>query len=472
MRYTFRSIRTISIAFCFFVIIGVNIVAVPALYNYPQTRAKPTETEYIGWDLPRKIGIFYDPNHDLLVSTAFNTFSSAAMIYHNTYILPIESKSDLRTAINDLEYWIKLYFINGTLQGVNIGSDLVAWESISRMLSRSQYSYHIFSSGSTDLLRKVVPLNQTNVRIESSPVIDAELSYFYSLWEIGEILDNAQNGIRYQECGEDFRIFGVKYFARNMEKLVNGVADPDNIPNPLGSINEAVRLRDWNAKLAKMNDAYQVLPDNSIRYFNETETPVPNTSLKISPAVKEDPNTFTIADIPLFSGLEGSSADIIDAVLNVLIKTAGNKLSIDEGLAIDIVNTIKQIGLIFSDQSEGEGDVKETIKGILEAITAIAPIPESLKPFIPIVVDGLYLLRGEISDIIDFSKSTISAVFSLASSVINSSSMQSILSILEATFMNGAEIVERIFEAEKEADEQGKQFEPITVIIDFAVENS
>lgn len=453
-------------------ILGINIVSAVALKKENLPEIKPTDRTYHGWDLPKKIGIFYDLNHDLLTTTALNTFASASAVYHNTFLIGLENWAELRYAITDKTYLIKLYFINGTLNGVQIGNDITPWEDIAKTLSYDQLSYHVFGSGSTDLLRKLVSVNQTKVRIEGSPVVGAEQSFFYNLWEVGDILDSDELGVGYQKCAEDFRILGVEYFARNMDRLVNGVIDPDNIPNPLGQLNNELRLRVWNEKLESMNDAYQIMPDKSIRRFNNTNTPVPNTSLRIYSSVQEEDSDFTISDIPLFSGLEGAAADVIDAVLNILIKLGGNKLGLDPGVATDIVNTIKKIGLIFSAQSEGEGDVKSTIKGILEAILDIAPIPEQLKPFVPLIIDALYLLRGDASDIIDFSKSMITTIFSVVSNIeaLNSTAMQSILNILETMFMNGADIADRLIQAKDQANEEGKSYEPINVIINFAIE--
>ncbi len=470
MKPNIKTIKTMIYATIFIFVISLNIAVTPAInVNDNPKRILPSEKHYSGWDLPKKIAIFYDPNHDLLMSTAFNTWHSASIIYHRTYIIPIHSISDLKNAIMDNDYWIKLYFINGSLQGINFGSEVTTWRDIANTLSRARLAYHIFGSGSTDLLRKEVSIEQRNVRIEGSPVIGAELSYFYNLWEIGEILDNEENGIAYQECAQDFRMLGVEYFARNMDNLVNGVVDPENIPNPLGKVDEELRLRDWNAKLAQMNDAYQILPDKTIRYFNDTTTSPPNTSLRIYPAVESN-DDFTITDIPLFSGLEGPAADVIDAVLSILIKMGGSKLGLDPGIAIEVVNTIKQIGLIFAEQSEGEGDVKETIKGLLEVITAIAPIPESLKPFIPVVVDGLYLLRGDANDIIDFSKSVVTAIFSVMKSLTNSSTVSAVLNIFETVFMSGPELAERLIDAENEAETTGKDYEVPNVILEFALD--
>jgi hypothetical protein len=89
-----------------------------------------------------------------------------------------------------------------------------------------------------------------------------------------------------------------------------------------------------------------------------------------------------------------------------------------------------------------------------------------MKPFIPVVVDALYLLRGDVEDIIDLSKSAITAIFGVASTAVNSTVVKSILDILETVFLNGVEIADRLINktTSKLVDE------PISEIVSFALE--
>ncbi len=470
--------RSIVFSAIMIIIILVNVGSVAArkadaLPNQPPTFDKT----YRGWDLPRKIAIFYDSNHSILTATAFNVLASASMVYHNTYIFTIKDWDDLRSLILDADYWIKLYFINGKIDGVYLGDQIIEWGEIARILSSNPSSYHVFGSGSTNQLRTYVPVNQTNIRIEGSPVLGAEQSYFYNLWEIGDILAG-DPGLGYQKVGEDFRMLGVKYFAENCNRLLNGIIEPSRAINPLGEEDVQARIQAWEEKQENWSDAYQVMPDKSIRRFDTESIPAPNTRLRIINAstVEEEEAEFKISDIPLFSGMDGAAAGVIDAILSVLIKFGGSALGLDPETAIGICNTIKDIATMFANRDEGEGDVKGTIKSLIKLITDNAPISEKIKPFLPLIVDALYLIRGEPNDITDFAGSVIETVFTVIgeftknTTVGNSSIMTTMMKVLKDTLLNGVDLAEDMIDAKKEAEEEGKKFNALNVVVTFAID--
>jgi len=143
--------------------------------------------EYVGWDLDRQIAIIYDPNDAILSHTALEVFRSTSMLYHNTFLVSVSSIEALQNLILSEEYWIKLYFLKGTLEGVEFNG-ILSWSELASILSQETETYHIFGSGSTDRLYAEISPTQTNIRVEGSEIIGAELCYFYNLWEIGDIM--------------------------------------------------------------------------------------------------------------------------------------------------------------------------------------------------------------------------------------------------------------------------------------------
>ncbi|MHA2203674.1 MAG: hypothetical protein ACW991_08290, partial [Candidatus Hodarchaeales archaeon] len=415
----------------------------------------PFDKKYEGFDLPRKIAVVYDSNHSLLVNTALNVFTSAGIIYHNIHLIPVENWNDLRLIMLENSFWIKLYFIEGKLDGVLLGEKIIEWEEIAKTVEKPT-TFHVFGSGATDQLRRLVPVNDTKVRIEGSPVLGAEQSYFYNLWEVGDIMA-ADPGLGYQRVSEDFRILGVKYFAENINRILNGIMVPGKMVNPLGEEDLVAKERAWDDEMESWGDAYQVMPDQSIRRFGNDSTPVPETQVRIFNE-NESESEFKISDIPLFSGIEGPTAAVIDAILSVLIKFGGSALGLDPDTAIDICNTIKDIALMFSSSDEGEGDVKGTIKKLIKLITDNAPISEKLKPFLPLVVDALYLIRGSPTDITDFAGSIIETVFTVIGDISNSTVITTMLKVLKGTLLNGVEIAERLIKEKEKAAKEGKKF--------------
>jgi len=468
-----KIIRYRNIVFSTLIILIILIsVASAAARRAEINRTKetpPFDEKYPGFDLPRKIAVIYDNNHSLLINTALNVFTSAGIIYHNIHLIPVNRWKDLQLSILDNKYWIKLYFINGKLDGVLLGGEVIKWKEIAKTVT-NPISFHIFGSGSTDQLRALVPVNETKVRIEGSPVLGAEQSYFYYLWEIGEILAE-DPGLGYQRVAEDFRILGVKYFAENVNSLLNGIMDPRKMVNPLGEEDLVAKQRAWDEKMENWSDAYQYMPDQSIRRFDNDSIPVPETRVRIfNENETDDESEFKISDIPLFSGIEGPTAAVIDAILSVLIKFGGSALGLDPDTAIDICNTIKDIAMIFTSSDEGEGDVKGTIKKLIKLITDNAPIPEKIKPFLPLVVDALYLIRGEATDITDFAGSVIETIFTVIGDISNSTVINTMIKVLKGTLLNGVELAEVMIEEKEKAAEEGKKFNVLNVIVGFAID--
>ncbi|MFW9990811.1 MAG: hypothetical protein ACFFD4_02005, partial [Candidatus Odinarchaeota archaeon] len=469
MRTVCRIIALSVIAILATNIVGTVVLSAEALKNYNVDNRVPGKGEYSGWDPQRKMAVIFDDNDAILANTALNVFQSASIIYHNIYLIPVSGWKDLEEAMLDYDYWIKLYFIKGKISGIEFADEVITWDTIADTIKTSA-TYHVFGSGATDRLRAVVPVNQTNVRIEGSPVVGSEQSFFYNLWEIGEILAEDDNP-RYQLVAEDFRILGIKYFGENMQSLVNGMADPDNVPYPLGEEDVEARIRKFDEKMADMADAYQVLPDGRMKRFDDDSIPAPDTAVRF---VMEKPgevaeDNFTISDIPLFSGLEGPTAGIIDGILDILIKMGAKKLGLEPETAIEIVNTIKQIGVMFG-SGEGTGDVKTTIKGLMNIVLEHAPIPAKLKPFLPIVVDALYLIRGEPQDIADFAKTILVTVFEVVGGMTNSSAMQKMLGVLEDTLLDVPDLVLRIIEGKNRAAQEGTSFDIMNEVVSFALE--
>jgi hypothetical protein len=474
MIYVKKIIRYRNIVYSMFIILILfvsvaSVVAERNEINNIRERQHPFEEKYPGFDLPRKVAVVYDNNHSLLAHTALNVFTSAGIIYHNIHLIPVENWNDLKLVILEKSFWIKLYFIEGKLDGVLLGGDIIKWEEIAEALSKPT-SFHVFGSGSTDQLRPLIPVNETKIRIEGSPMLGAEQSYFYNLWEIGDIMAG-DPGLGYQRVAEDFRILGVKYFAENINRILNGIMVPEKMENPLGEVDLEERSRAWDEKMESWSDAYQIMPDQSIRRFDNDSIPTPETQVRIFNDNDSDAQ-FKISDLPLFSGIEGPTAAVIDAILSVLIKFGGSSLGLDPDTAIDICNTIKDIAMMFSSSDEGEGDVKGTIKKLIKLITDNAPIPEKIKPFLPLVVDALYLIRGEPTDITDFAGSIIETIFSVIGDgeIFNSTVMTTIIKVLKGTLLNGVEIAERLIKEKEKAEKEGKKFNVLNVIVGFAID--
>jgi hypothetical protein len=489
------SITAIIIIFIF--IIGPVSRAVVAIQEQEMLEKALDSYEepgiHVGWDLPNKIAIIYDPSDISLTKTALSVFSSVNLIYSNTELLPVTTFRQLLGYIGEDKYHIKSYFIKGTIKGISINEKIHTWDKFANYALLDRNSHHIFGAGSTDQLRKYITPTLSNFHIEGSDIIDAQLSFIYNLWEIGDILAGEKS--IYHEVANDFRELGSIYFAENMNDLMNAQVNPQN---PLGEEDKEKKMQEYNNTLDGYKEIYQVLPDGSKRQLNETGV-VPKTSLYLmddetdkvyvapdeyflqseakrhsskSMALVKEEMPFSISDIPLFSGLEGPTAGIIDTILDVLIRFGGKKLGVDPDVIYFIIEVVMEISALLGSDESGSEDSQGTLKSMIINILKIAPIPETLKPFIPVIVDAIFLgiNGGKIVDIVSFVKSTLSAIFTSAGTLFNSSTMDTVFTVLEAVLLNSVDLTVRLIEDKDEAESTGETFEPMTSVSSFVFE--
>ncbi|MHA2363280.1 MAG: hypothetical protein ACXAC7_04940 [Candidatus Hodarchaeales archaeon] len=461
-------------------------------------RSRETEKGFPSWDLPKKIAVIYDPLNLTLMETAYSVYNSINLLYHSVDFVPVWNFDHLLTLVGEDKYAIKCYFIKGTIAGIELNEEVFDWETFATYLQSERMTQHVFGAGSTDQLLRAVDTSRPNIHIEGSAVIDAQLSFVYNLWEVGEIFSTDEKPI-YHEVASDFRDLGVLYFTENMNDLMNAQIEPRF---PLGEEDPTKRLADYEAKLNSYRQAYQILPDGSKKYFNETG-PVPRTGLYIYNPEEQETITvasdeyffmseieqysskalglvsttapFSIADFPLFSGLEGPTAKIIDTILDILITIGGSAIGVDPGVIYGIIDMIMEIVDLFSPTEEAPSGsaIKSTLKSLVTKIMKIAPIPEPLKPFGPVVVDAIFLGigGGKVPDITDFIKSTVSAIFQSTSSLFNSSTMKTIFKVLETVLVSGVDLTVRLIEDKNIADAAGESWKPMTTVMSFLFEN-
>ena len=453
------------------------------------------------WILSGKIVLFYDLRNQIILNTALGIYLALSQIYSNIDLIAINTTDDFLFYLKLPDYFIKMYFFEGSLVGLTIGDDILSWNSLAKLLAEDRSTtQHIFGTGNTLQLKDSIEKYQlSNVHIDESSVIDAQTAFVYYLYETSVIFNNNSDKT-YQQAGTDIRDLTVIYFSENLNTIINAQAQPTL---PLGEMDKITQSRLFNQTLEGWKNAYQILPDGTKRYLTDTSTPVPDTGILIFPEntkvltiakedyYKIDPNVrgslkaqklisqlsmtagstdFTITDLPLFSGLEGPVAGIVDTLLNVLIKFGGKKLGINPDLAVEIANILKEIGLFISDVAQGSGDVKTTIKSLISRIANVAPIPEKLKPWIPIIVDSIFLYKATPVEIVEFAKNVLVTVFNQTAGAFNNSLLSKIGTILQTVLLNAADLTVRILDEKQKAEDANKDFSIMNTIASFFFE--
>ncbi|MHA2504706.1 MAG: hypothetical protein ACXAE3_17795, partial [Candidatus Kariarchaeaceae archaeon] len=198
------------------------------------------------YDLDKRIAVIYDTTNDNMTEAAVRVYHSVSQVYSNIDFIEYASMAQLEMMILSDDYFAKLYFTDLTLDGLRIADQVYSWDDFVSIITSETQTHHVFGAGTTDILNSYLHhLNSDLLHIEGSAIIDMELSYFYNLWEVGEILGSVP-GEAYQKASESFKILGSQYFADNMESLVNNQIDPTFA---LGEEDPVARAEAWQNKL-------------------------------------------------------------------------------------------------------------------------------------------------------------------------------------------------------------------------------
>ena len=181
-----------------------------------------------------KIAIFsdtIDPSCSLL---AGNLYRVVKRFYLHTERVEVNSLKELNTRVME-EFFIKAYVFRGELDGLRIGYDKISWEQFAFLINSQRGetifgpAAHIIASGDANVLKAYLEPFE-GFYIEPSPIIDVKLSYFYHLWTIADILENAKV-YRTEEmlkAGEYLRKCALVYFSEDFNDLVARVIEPVN----------------------------------------------------------------------------------------------------------------------------------------------------------------------------------------------------------------------------------------------------
>lgn len=291
-----------------------------------------------------RIAVFYDPSDLVTSSIAENLYRVLDRFYSPTVIITVSSFVELEEALSE-EFFVNIYVLRGDGKGLHVGEEIVPWSSFGELLSGYRRitpfgpMEHIVATGAAGLLLPYLE-SYEGFHVESSPVIDARLCYFYGLWTTAEILASP-NGYRTQEmltAGETLRKAAIVYFGDDFNELVLRVIEP---VDPLG---EEVSGSSLASRPEFAPSVTQVYPTPETL---ESDQPVlamglPSSSSSTMGAKSSGSLTalagagessfgqggdeyYSLAEIPVKSGVDGPVGKVVDALLGLLTKWLSDK---------------------------------------------------------------------------------------------------------------------------------------------------
>lgn len=368
--------------------------------------------------------IVYSSTSSLVSETANKLYHSLRLIYLSTELKSISSVSDLKRQYSRENVWIVIYVFNTTLKGIYVGEEFVEWKNFANILTNGKNLKHILAMGNTKGLHSYIKTAR-NVYFGGVEQIDAELLFLYAAWTVAEILDTT--GGKFENAGLELRYLSIKYFGENFNDLLERTIIPKA---PLGEEDRPAKMERYQKILERFQKDFRkvgILPPE-----NYTTNDLFNNSLKVSvdrvppPRVeikfrdKVDPEEeLIISEIPLKSGLDGPIATVLDLLMTVLIsrdKGVGDVLTISTELARCVKEIFDSIKIILGFI---EGDTASALKELFNLMKDQFPFMEDYKKYFDLFVSAIYVLRGDLSEILNFVSQIIELVFPETSDIID-----------------------------------------------------
>ncbi|MHA2253334.1 MAG: hypothetical protein ACXAD7_23430, partial [Candidatus Kariarchaeaceae archaeon] len=354
------------------------------------------------------IGIFYDNGNNLTRETGESLFYSLSLMTPSIVGIPITSFNQI-DKVNEIESIdIAIYVFPSTYDGLIITergrkTDLIGWEAVADSLNPE--IVHIFATGNTlQLFQHVSP--DLAVYGPNSEKEDAKQLFMFALWTVADVLDEHygedSTAINF---AEDIRMASLQFFSDNFNDLVGRTIEPQDAmgiehPNTIEARTQAFYDRNPVNFTKNAHEGYEIDPVTLREVDPETgELRTNGYGMDIFPKTSSTASDFILQLLPAESGLRGPLGGIIDELLGWLFDAIGGAIGLDEDTVENIANALFAIPELVGAISDPSAS---KIKGFIDDIIPMLPIPQDLTQYVDLIVDALFLLRGELSDVLNF----------------------------------------------------------------------
>jgi hypothetical protein len=346
----------------------------------------------------KRIAVLYGGQDRIIAGTAVSLYNSLRIVYTSIDLIPVTSLDAIKQ-LSLSQYNILIYVFDSSIEGIIIG-DTVTWKEFASFLAAHPELDHVIGTGNAHNLYRFLPISQTNVWIEGSDVLDAQLVYLWCIWSVADILETKNDEYSdYNKAGINIRKLSLKWFAENIDSVVERNLQP---VDPMGEEN-LIRKQE---RYEEMKERFprEITPKLTLDQMRE----LPDENKPAMYIKKSTDESLGIGDmliglLPLDSGLQGPIGGILDILLEVFIEMVGDEINISEDAMEMIETAFKAIEALLGFFGGGDISVESALHTLFEILEDLIPFSEDLKPYIDLLIDAIPLLRGDwsaISDII------------------------------------------------------------------------
>ena len=356
--------------------------------------------------LDDEVIIINDPDNTLFSSASKSLYDSIHAVYTNTRIANVRSLSAINNVLQGKKHlFILIWSLNTTLQGIRFTSgEIIPWDGVATLISASPWINHVFNTGNSEALKSAISAlpnaQPTNYYIQPSyaGVVDLELSFLFTMWTVSNLFFNLKgmgsSTRTYNLVGDTLKKMTLKFFAQN----INPLAEANIAPKiPIGQ-------EDPQIKQAMMDNFTQTHPNQvvSVAKFDPVKENVPvyfkGNNINSANGLASD---LLLAVLPNKSGLTGPIGFVLDFLFHTLIGKQYDQIKISN----ETVTLIANLFHVITDLVGGKGidaSASSALKDLVKLLVKEFPFGEQLLPYINLVIDGLFALKGGASTIITF----------------------------------------------------------------------
>ncbi|MFW9992179.1 MAG: hypothetical protein ACFFD4_09050 [Candidatus Odinarchaeota archaeon] len=405
-----KKIITLSITLLFLLITLSNAVSEPAFAGQQTKELEElSEKMHHYYDLKKEtIGIFYDASDDAATGTGNSLIESLMLLTADVKGFTIQDLEDIQKSFTLERVTIAIYVFQSDYKAMFINEQPVPWSKVASMVENFPRITHIFATGNTYQLLGQLPANMTNVYCSGDEILDAQHAFVYALWTLADVLENSKE-VKANVLGNDVRMATLKYFADNFnDLLVKNIEAQDQLG-----------VESPETKERRVNSFYEAHPEKVVAIPTEGFVIDEETGREVDAVTGEVRTDYLVdliprqslasSDFPLFdlmseSGLRGPIGGIVDKLLGLLVDKLGGVF----GISQDTVNNIvTALGMIDDIVGIAKDPSASKIKAFIDELKPMLPISEEYMKYVDILIDALFLLRGDLDDIKNFILSVV-----------------------------------------------------------------
>ena len=168
-----------------------------------------------------RVSIFYDPNDAISSKTAgrlCQELSRSDLLLNMKPILTVAMLPHFM-----MESWMNIYVFHGIADGMVVGTETLAWETLSMMIESSQVTHHLFESCHSSILKSLLDDDFSIFTLEGQT--DAEVSLLGVLCKIYDILDVPSSAYQEKLAASLFDIT-ASFFLENLNTILQRSIEP------------------------------------------------------------------------------------------------------------------------------------------------------------------------------------------------------------------------------------------------------